>query len=269
MNTRHLWYGIPGLVWQFLFFIIPLSLVVLLAFQGGVEAVKLCTTIPYLLVIARSLVLALSTATLCVLLAYPLAYFIVFKAGRFRQLLLFLVILPFWNNFLLHMYSWLFILDPQGLISTILLRLGLISEPLHIVNTFAGVQLMMIYFYLPFAVLPLYVALDRFDKRLIDSSLDLGATWWQTVRRVLLPLTHAGILTAFFLVCIPSFGEFAIPEFMGGDRTIYVGSVISYLVMDSETSALGSTFTVMSSLVLLLVAGLVYRFSKGKKSYGG
>jgi ABC-type spermidine/putrescine transport system permease subunit I len=119
-------------------------------------------------------------------------------------------------------------------------------------------MVMMVYYYLPFMVMPLYTSLERIDIRLVEASLDLGATWGQTLRRVMLPLTKRGLKAGFFLVYIPSFGEFAIPELMGGDKLMFVGTVISTYILGDETGSLGAAFTLISSVLLLASAILLY-----------
>lgn len=256
--------GTAGFVWQVLFFYIPLFFIIVLSFTGPgvVGYFEPFVTLSYVKVIWRSLVLAFFNATVCALIAYPLAYFLAFQVRRFKSFLLFLVILPFWNNFLLHVYAWIFVLDRHGMVNSILKALGLIHEPLHLLNTPFAVGIMMVYFYLPFMIMPLYASLEQFDHRLLEASLDLGATWWQTVRRVLLPLTMSGLRSGFFLVFIPSFGEFAIPEFMGGDKTMYVGSVVSHLILGAQTVGAGAAFTVLSSVALIVVAGFLFFLMK-------
>jgi spermidine/putrescine transport system permease protein len=259
--------GMPGIVWQVLFFYVPLLCIIALSFSG---TTWLSNFVPfmrssYFMVIGRSLLLATLNATLCTLIAYPLAYFLAFRAGRFKSILLFLVILPFWNNFLVHIYAWTFVLDHQGIINTVLLNLHLIQEPIHFLNSFPAVLLMMVYFYMPFMILPLYAALERFDRRLIEASLDLGATWWGTIRHVLIPLSMPGIRTGFFLVFIPSFGEFIIPEFMGGNKNMYVGTVVSDFILGTQTIGQGAAFTIISSCMLIVAAGLLYLFLSRSK----
>jgi spermidine/putrescine transport system permease protein len=254
--------GIPGIVWQILFFYLPLFCIVALSFSGQTWASNFLPffSLPYLMVIARSLLLATLNATICTLIAYPLAYFLAFRAGRLKTILLFLMILPFWNNFLVHIYAWTFVLDHQGILNTLLLHMHIINEPIHFLNSFPAVLLMMVYFYMPFMILPLYAALERFDQKLIEASLDLGATWWGTIRHVLIPLSMPGIRTGFFLVLIPSFGEFIIPEFMGGNKNMYVGTVVSDFILGTQTIGQGAAFTIISSLALIVVAALLYLF---------
>ncbi len=257
-------FGVPALIWQVLFFYLPLLLIVLssvLKFSktGVFEGVTLEKLLPffsltYLRVICMSILLALGNALLCLLIAYPVAYFLAFSGKKFKNLFLFLLIVPFWTNFLLHVYAWFFVLEREGFLNTMLRHMGLIQEPLHFLNSLFSIMIMMVYYYLPFMVLPIYSSLERFDFRLIEASLDLGATWLHTFKRIIFPLSLGGVTAGFFLVYIPSFGEFAIPELMGGDKKMFVGSVVSHYILGEETAALGAAFTVVASIFLLISA---------------
>jgi spermidine/putrescine transport system permease protein len=256
--------GAPAMIWQVLFFYLPLTILVLTSvlkfnefeqFQGiTFEKIAFFLRPLYFQVILSSFFLALGNAILCLLVAYPLAYFLAFTRKRFKNVFLFLLIVPFWTNFLLHVYAWFFVLEKEGFLNNLLRALGIISEPMNMLNSHFAIMIMMVYYYLPFMVLPLYSALEKMDFRLVEASLDLGASWGQTLRRVILPLTKRGLKAGFFLVYIPSFGEFAIPELMGGDRWMFVGTVVSHYILGDETGSLGAAFTVLASLFLLLSA---------------
>lgn len=253
-------FGSIALVWQILFFYVPLVSVVLMSISGATwyEGFAPFFTLVYVRILARSVVMALATAATCLCIGYPFAYFLVFHAGRLRNMLLFFMMLPFWINLLLHICAWLFVLDRQGVVSAFLQQWGIISEPLMIMNSYWAVAIVMVYFYLPFMILPLYAALDRFDTRLLEASLDLGASWTQTVFRVLIPLTMSGIRVGMLLVTIPTFGEFIIPEILGGDRTMFVGSVITHFILATESDVAGAAFTLLSTFVLVCIALLLY-----------
>lgn len=260
--------GVPAMIWQVLFFYLPLlilavSSVVAISESGTIEGLTLSKLTfflrpLYLKVIASSFLLALGNAVLCLLIAYPLAYFLAFAGKKYNSLFLFLLIVPFWTNFLLHVYAWFFVLEKQGFLNNLLCSLGLLHNPSSYLNTPFAIMIMMVYYYLPFMVMPLYSSLERLDQRVIEASYDLGASWQQTLRRVILPLTKRGLKAGFFLVYIPSFGEFAIPELMGGDRYMFVGSVVANYILGDETGSLGAAFTVVSSLFLLLSSILLY-----------
>lgn len=251
--------GIPALVWQVLFFIIPLCCIIGLAFVGKPFEYFMPFLDPVFgAVIVRSLIMALSNSILCLSIAYPLTYFLAFKAGRFRIPGLFLLIVPFWTNFLLHIYAWFFVLEKNGFLNTLLISSGIITQPFNLLNSWFSVMIMMVYYYMPFMVLPLYTQFEKFDSRLFEASLDLGASWWQTIRYVVVPATLPGIISGFFLVFVPSFGEFAIPELMGGDKFLCVGSLVSYCVLGAETASYGAAFTIISSCALIAASLMVY-----------
>ncbi len=260
--------GVPALIWQILFFYLPILLIVVssvlkFSTSGQVEGLTLEKLIPffsptYLRVIGYSLLLAISNAIVCLCIGYPLAYFLAFRGRRLKNLFLFLLVVPFWTNFLLHVYAWFFVLEREGFLNSLLMKLGIIHEPLHMLNSVFAIMVMMVYYYLPFMILPIYSSLERFDQRLIEASFDLGASWLQTFRRIMLPLSLRGVRAGFFLVFIPSFGEFAIPELMGGDKLMFVGSVVSHYILGEETGELGAAFMVVASIFLLITAACLY-----------
>jgi len=168
---------------------------------------------------------ALATA-LCLLIGYPIAYAIARSQGSVRQILLFLIILPFWTSFLIRVYAWMAILEPQGLLNQFLIALGLISTPLPLLNNQFSVELGLVYSYLPFMILPLYGSLSRLDPNLVEAAGDLGARPSQTFLGVVLPLTMPGIAAGSLLVLIPAIGEFVIPELLGGPDTLMIGKVL-------------------------------------------
>ena len=262
-------FGSPALLWQLFFFYLPLifiviSSVVIISDTGHFESftfdrILIFLKPVYAKVILSSILLALSNGVLCFCIGYPIAYFLAFKAKKLKPLLLFFLIVPFWINFLLHVYAWFFVLEKHGFLNQILLKIGIVTTPVHFLNSLFAIMVMMVYYYLPFMVLPLFSSLEQFNKQLIEASHDLGANWWQTFKRILLPLSRGGILAGFFLVYIPSFGEFAIPELMGGDKWLFVGNVVSQYMLSETEGSLGAAFTFVSALVLLLTIFFLYK----------
>lgn len=248
--------GMPIILWQFFFVGIPLVCIIYKSFfQADNAFISVLTTGVYWKVIARSLALGGMTAVIASLIAYPFSYILVFKAGRYKVLGLLLVAIPFWTNFLLHVYAWFFMLERDGLINRFLLGMGFITKPLMWLHSSYAVVIMMVYYCLPFMILPLYTAFSKCDIRFFEASYDLGATWWQTIRRIFLPLTLSGLQSGFFLVFVPSCAEFAIPELMGGDRTSYIGTLISRLVLGGTgLEGLGAAYTLISATVVLVGA---------------
>jgi len=260
--------GSTPFIWQFFFFYLPL-LILLTSSVTKVSSVghfecftfdhfKAVLTPTYFKVILGSLSLAFVTTSICLAVGFPLAYCIVFHGGRLKNFLLFLLIIPFWTNFILHIYAWFFVLEKHGFINSLLLQIGCIHEPIHFLNSHFAILLMMCYFYLPFMVLPIFSSLERFDHSLLEASLDLGANKLQTIRRILIPLSMNAIRSGIYLVFIPSFGEFVIPELMGGAKDLFIGNVISLFVMDHLTAPLGIAFTVVSIGALLVALALLH-----------
>lgn len=242
----------PSFIWQILFFYLPILLIILVSFTDFNNYLIFLKPV-YLKIILQSVACASITAFLCFIIGYPLAYFISLKAGALKPFFLFLLMLPFWTNFLLHVYSWFYILEPTGFLNTLLLNLNIINKPLELLNTIYGIITVMVYCYLPFMVLPIYTILERFDKRLIEASLDLGANIWQTLIHIILPLSKSGIITGFFLVLVPAFAEFAIPGLIGGEKYVFVGTVIAQYILSNRTLGSGAAFTILSCAGLIII----------------
>ncbi|MFZ5953586.1 MAG: ABC transporter permease [Candidatus Dependentiae bacterium] len=261
---------IPALLWQFLFFYIPAAGIVLLSFigfdaQGWYFTTEFYSSLfasIYFRVIARSLLLALATSFTCLLAAYPMCYFLAVKARKAKNILLFFLILPFWTSLMVQVYSWFFILEKQGLLNSILLKLGFISAPIPFLNSLFAIYLVMVYCYLPFMIFPLYANLEKLDRRLLEASSDLGANAWNTFKHVTLPLSLPGIRTGFFLVFVPAFGELVIPVLLGGGRYLFVGPLISQFFLSARDIGRGSAFTILSGVVLALSAWAIMRVFK-------
>ena len=180
----------------------------------------------YLASYGESVRIALVSTLVTLFIGYPMAHVIAMAPEPRRTLLLILVILPFWTSFLLRVYAWIAILKSNGLLNAVLLNLGLISEPLVILQTDLAVYLGIAYTYLPFMVLPLYAALSKLDRTLLEAAEDLGATPWVSFWTVTLPLTLPGIFAGSLLVFVPAIGEFVIPALLGGNDTLMIGKVL-------------------------------------------
>jgi len=212
----------------------------------------------YLAILARSVVLALATTLLCLALAYPVAYWLARQAPpRARSALLVLVILPFWTSFLVRMYAWIFLLRTEGLVNLALGRLGLGPLPL-LYNDFA-VMLGQVYGELPFMILPLYAAVEKLDRSLLEAAADLGATPARALWRVTLPLTAPGIAAGCVLVFIPSLGAFLAPDLLGGATTVYAGNLIQGQFALARDIPFGAA---VSFLLTLLVLALLVAFRR-------
>ena len=211
----------------------------------------------YLAIFLRSVWIAAAATLLCLLLGFPLALFIS-RSGERKNLYLTLVILPFWTSFLIRTYSWMFLLRDTGLINSILLRLGLIHQPLPLLYNYGAVLLGLVYGYLPFAVLPLYATLERLDPSLLEASADLGARPWQTLLRVTLPLAAPGFLAASVLIFIPCLGAYLTPDLLGGGKTVLIGNLINNQFTTARDWPFGSaaSLVLMAIVLILLLLGL-------------
>jgi len=259
---------LPPTLWLVIFFIIPLIIVLIYSFlergtYGGItweftlrNYQRLANDL-YLNIFARSLGMAALTTLICLIIGYPLAFFIATVSPRWRNLLLFLVIIPFWTNFLVRTYAWMIILRSEGLINTVLQSLNLIQEPLNLLFTPFAVIVGLIYGYLPFMILPLYAILERFNFSLVEAAQDLGANDIKTFFRIILPLTSPGILAGSILVFIPALGAFITPDILGGAKTVMIGNLIQNQFLQARHWPFGSALS-MGLMLLVLIPVLLY-----------
>ncbi len=213
----------------------------------------------FLRVFLRSLALASATTALCLLIAYPMAYYIAVKAVRYRNFLLLLVIMPLWVTFLLRAYALLTLLGPEGFVNGVLLSLGLIQQPLFLIYNETSVLIGMVYSYLPLAILPLYSTLVRLDKTVIEASRVLGAGPLKTFFKVTLPISRPGFFAAVLLTFIPAAGEFIVPSFLGGPNEVYVGTLIYNAFLAARNWNWGAAMSIVYISVVLLGVVLYLR----------
>lgn len=262
----------PGALWLLLFFIIPSVLVVLYSFLtrqdgGGViwrfslEAYqKLFSPAQdgvvndFVLIFVRSLWWAVLTSFACLLLGYPLAFFITLQPISRRNTYLFLVLIPFWTNFLVRTYAWKFILNNNGLLNTILESLNL--PRISIINTPTAVLIGLVYANLPFMVLPLYASIEKLDFALVEAAQDLGANYWRVLTRVVLPVTMPGIVAGSILVFIPVTGQYIVPAILGGGKVAMLGTLLAQQFGSALNWPFGSAVSVI--FMLILTAGVVF-----------
>ncbi len=262
-DRKRFWLIFPPAASLFLFFVVPLTLVLAVSFAsrgtyGGIEwtgTLANYTSILdplYLRVFWRSLWIAVLTTVVCLFLGFPLAYLIARAPKRWQSLLLLLVIIPFWTNFLVRTYAWMFILRTEGLLNTISLEIGLIDQPLNLLFTDTAVIIGLVYGYLPFMVLPLYAALERLDPAMIEAARDLYATSRQVFTRVILPLAKPGVVAGCLLVFIPTIGAYVTPDLLGGARTLMIGNLIQqqYLVVRDWPFGSALSFVLMGGVLL-------------------
>jgi putrescine transport system permease protein len=200
------------------------------------------------------------TTLICLLIAYPFAYFMARSPADKRPALLMLVMLPFWTSFLLRVYAWKMLLADSGVFNNIALALGLIGEPVKMMNTPFSLVLGMVYTYVPFMILPLYANLVKMDLRLLEAALDLGATPWQAFWRITVPLSKSGIIAGSMLVFIPCVGEFVIPELLGGPQTLMIGRVLWDEFFSNNDWPMAATVAVVMVLLIIVPLALFNKY---------
>jgi spermidine/putrescine transport system permease protein len=261
----------PGMFWLLLFFMIPLLVIVLYSFltpgpTGNViwqftlnNYARLFTESVYLNAYWRSLWIGVVTTVICLLIGYPLALFIARSSPRWRGLLLFLVLIPFWTNFLVRTYAWMIILNNNGILNSLLQSLGLPRQAL--LNNTGAVLIGLIYGELPFMVLPLYASLDRFDFTLLEAASDLGASRFRAFLRVMLPLTMPGVAAGSVLVFIPTVGQFVVSDLLGGAKVDLLGNLLQRLFTRANPPnwPLGSAMAIIFMFVLTILVVFYFR----------
>lgn len=258
----------PASVWLLVFFICPLIviLIVSLAERGpygkiiyGFSLSNFARALDpiYLPAYWRSLWIAAATTALTAAVSFPAAYYIAFRAPeRWKRLLLVLAVVPFWTSFLIRTYAWMLILRSEGLINSALMGLGLIRDPLKLLYTDAAVLIGQVYGELPFMILPIYVSLERIDRRLLEAAEDLGANRLWTFLKVTLPLSRPGLTAGSMLVFIPSLGAFITPDLLGGAKAIMVGNLIQnqFAQLNQPLGSALSLLLMAAAMILLVIS---------------
>ncbi len=262
---RSAWLLAPALVWTGLFCALPILIVFVISFAsrgayGGVEWTFTLVNYRdladplYLWIYVRSCLLSAATTVLCLCLGFPLAYPIAQAPARRQGLWLTLVLVPFWTNFLVRTYAWMNVLRADGLLNSFLVGAGFVPAPLEILYTDVAVLIGLVYGYLPFMVLPLYAALERLDRSLVEAARDLYASGWAVVTRVIVPLAKPGIAAGCLLVFIPSLGAYITPDLLGGARSMMIGNFIQHEYLVVRDWPLGSAASFV--LMAIVLAGL-------------
>ncbi len=266
---------IPASVWYAVLLVVPLAIMLAYAFarkEGfstfifgfNLENWQRVWDPIYRRVFTNTFVLALMGTVGCLLVGYPLAYWLATRVRKHKTVIMLLVIVPFWTSLLVRTYAWVLILSGEGPVSRFLERAGLIGSPLGILYTRNAVLIGLIYDYLPLMIFPLYVSLDRLDRRLLEASRDLGAGRWRTFRGVTLPLTMPGIITGSLLVFIPMMGEYVVPSILGGARSFTVGSLVAFQFLTSINWAFGAAIS-MTLILLMLAVIFLYLKAIGRQ----
>ena len=258
----------PAFTYMALFLVLPLVLVVLLSFltrgvygnvvyQINLENYRRLIDPIYLRILGYSLLIAGLTTVFTILIGFPLAYYIARVSPSRRPVFLFLILVPFWTNFIIRIYAWIMILRAEGFLNSMLLNLGLIQAPLEILYTPTAVLIGMVYEFLPFMVLPLYTSLEKIEPAQLEAAADLGARPWRAFARITLPLSIPGMVAGSILVFIPAMGMFVVPDLMGGAKSILVGNLIRNQFLTARDWPFGAAAS-MVLLVLTLVFTMYY-----------
>ena len=263
-------------LWLLVFFLAPFAIILKISFadpiiaqppftpfvdEGGSPLVTvdnyvfLLTDTLYIVTYLKSVFMAAVATVLCLLLGFPMAYGIARADRSTRNILLLLIILPFWISFLLRVYAWMGLLNNYGVINNLLLWLGLIEQPLQLIYTDLAIYIGLVYSYLPFMVLPLYATLERLDPDLVEASQDLGASPSQAFRDITWPLARPGVIAGCLLVFIPAMGEYVIPYLLGGPEALMIGRVLFDEFFVNRDWPLASSVAVI--LLILLVVPIV------------
>jgi spermidine/putrescine transport system permease protein len=292
-----LWFLIsPSLFWLVVFFAVPLLLVFAISFgqRGTYGGVRWDLTLAnyarffdplYLRIFNRTVVIALITTLVCLLLGYPLAYFVARQSARWRNALLLLLMIPFWTNFLIRTYAWLLILRDQGFINSFWTGplhnliafvaaaiptgiwqplIDVTATPLPLFGTSFAIIVGLVYGWLPVMVLPCYASIERLDFSLVEAAQDLYANRTKSFLRVILPLTMPGIVAGSILVFIPSLGAYVTPDLLGGAKTVMIGNVIYSQFMTARDQPFGSAISFVLMAVMLVCTLVYFRVGTGK-----
>lgn len=273
--------SLPATLWLGVFFIIPLFLMLIISFMtrgvGGLPELPLTfanyerTLTVFSPVLGRSLLLAFYTMLFSLFLGYPVAVFIATRRNSaIKQFALFLIVLPFWTNFLIRIYAWRFLLAKEGLINNALLNLGTITEPFQFLNNEGAVLLGLVYGYLPFMVLPIYAVVERFNFRHMEAAYGLGATPLQAFLRVMLPMTRNGILIGCALVFIPTIGTYIAPDLLGGTQGLMIGNLLArQLNSNTPNMPVGAALSVVMLLIVVIPLSFYLRFGNQEGTQHG
>ena len=256
----------PYFIWMVLFTVVPLIIVVYYALtdgSGNFTIANLTSVSGYGSVFARSLLLALIATVICLVIAFPVGYFLSRLRVNKQHIMLMLVMLPMWMNFLLRTYAWMGLLSVNGPVNTLLGFIGL--GPYTMLNTSGAVVLGMVYNFLPFMVLPIFSVIEKMDYRLIEAAQDLGANSTQVFRRVIFPLSLPGVLSGVTMVFIPSVSTFVISRLLGGGKSLLLGDLIEMQFLGSAYNPhLGSAISLVMMVIVLVSMGIMNRFGEGE-----
>ncbi|MBM4155591.1 MAG: ABC transporter permease [Lentisphaerae bacterium] len=270
--------SLPSLVWLTVLFVVPTLIVFAIAFKpvssyGGIgagwtlETMRSLANPNYPAIIWRTLWLSAVTMALCIVLAVPAGYCIARAAPRWRRLLLLLVIVPFWTSFLIRIFAWKVLLHPEGPLKRVLVALHLVDPATTLLYNAGSVLLVMVYTFLPFAILPIYAAAEKFDFRLVEAARDLGASSLRAFWSVFLPGIRRGVMTAILVVFIPALGSYVIPDVVGGPNAEMIGNKIAQRTFVDRNLPHASALSTFLTLAVLapMIAALGLQGRKGRQ----
>ncbi|HDL5508450.1 TPA: spermidine/putrescine ABC transporter permease PotB [Mannheimia haemolytica] len=261
--------------WLLLFVLVPNVLVLIISFLTenrqsqyfvdfafSFDAYKSLFNDTYAAVLWNSLYMAGIATFFCLIIGYPFAFFIAKMPERIRPFLLFLVVLPFWTNSLIRIYGIKIFLGVKSFLNESLMALGIISEPMRLLNSEIAIIIGLVYILLPFMILPLYSSIEKIDNRLLEAAKDLGANAFQRFIKVTIPLTMPGIVAGCLLVLLPAMGMFYVADLLGGGKTPLVGNIIKSLFLNTNQFALGSAVSIALTILMALMLYVYYRANK-------
>ena len=279
MRSKLSFLSIPYVVWMALFVVAPIVMVVIYAFssaEGGFTFANFANMGTYTVVFARSFKLAFIATLICLLIGYPVSYMMSKEGPQFQRFAMVLIMLPMWINFLLRTYSWMSILENNGLLNQLFQKIGLIAlynqitgadiQFFQLLNTQGAVVLGMVYNYLPFMILPIYSVIVKLDHSLIEAARDLGANSANVFRRVILPLSLPGVLSGITMVFVPSVSTFAISKMLGGGTELLLGDLIEQQFLGGAYNPqLGAAISMVMMVIVVVCMVVMNRFGEGEE----
>ncbi len=279
MKSKLSRFAVPYVVWMAVFVVAPIVIMVVYAFAGSEGGFTLDNFVQmggYAAVFGRSFKLALIATAICLLLGYPVAYLLSREGERFRRTAMVLIMLPMWMNFLLRTYSWMTILENNGLLNQLFQKLGIIALYNHLtgssleyftmIDTQGAVVLGMVYNYLPFMILPIYSVICKLDYSLLEVARDLGANTVTVFRKVILPLSLPGVLSGITMVFVPSVSTFAISRMLGGGTELLLGDLIERQFLGGAYNPqLGAAISLVMMLIVVVCMLVMNRFGEGEE----
>ena len=256
------------MVWSVLFIVAPLIFVVYYAFTDKDGAFTFdnilyaCNT-SYLIIFFRSISLAMIATVICLIIAYPLAYAISRSKVSSQKIMIMLVMLPMWMNFLIRTYSWMAILEDTGFINQLLVKLGL--SPVHMINTSGAVILGMVYNFLPYMILPIYSVMVKIDHRLVEAAADLGCNNFRVLTKVIFPLSASGVISGVTMVFVPSISTFYISQKLGGGNFDLIGDTIERQFQNAVTYHTGAAISLVMMILILISLAVMNRFTDSQE----